>query len=198
VVTKRYANKGTLLQAGTNSSTQAMPLVQLSQDNVFRLVIPVPESYVRYIRVGDPVNVVVDSLARRFTGKVARFSVDVVADTRTMHTEVDVPNTDGALVPGLYAEATLSLEQKQNALSVPLQAVNRNGDQASVFVVGSGNKLEQRQVTLGIETANDAEVTSGLSEDNLIVVSDRSGLKSGQIVNPKVIELTEYQTQPEK
>ena len=198
VVTKRYANKGTLLQAGTNSSTQAMPLVQLSQDNVFRLVIPVPESYVRYIRVGDPVDVVVDSLGRRFRGKVARFSVDVVADTRTMHTEVDVPNTDGALVPGLYAEATLSLEQKQNALSVPLQAVNRNGDQASVFVVGSGNKLEQRQVKLGIETANDAEVTSGLSEDNLIVVSDRSGLKSGQIVNPKVIELTEYQTQPEK
>jgi RND family efflux transporter MFP subunit len=198
VVTKRYANKGTLLQAGTNSSTQAMPLVQLSQDDVFRLVIPVPESYVRYIRVGDPVNVVVGSLGRTFTGKVARFSVDVVADTRTMHTEVDVRNTDGALVPGLYAEATLSLEQKQNALSVPLQAVNRNGDQASVFVVGSGNKLEQRQVTLGIETANDAEVTSGLSEDNLIVVSDRSGLKSGQIVNPKVIELIEYQTQPEK
>jgi len=198
VVTRRYANKGTLLQAGTNSSTQAMPLVRLSQDDVFRLVIPVPESYVRYIRIGDPVDVVVGSLGKSFKGTVKRFSSDVVADTRTMHTEVDVPNTDGSLVPGLYAEATLSLEQKQDALTVPLQAINRSGEQASVFVIGSGNKLDERKVTLGIQTANDAEILSGLSQDNLIVVSDRSGLKSGQLVNPKTIELTEYQGQAEK
>jgi multidrug efflux pump subunit AcrA (membrane-fusion protein) len=114
-----------------------------------------------------------------------------------MHTEVDVPNTDGTLVSGLYAEATLSLEQKEDALTVPLQAINRTGDQASVFVVAPGNKLEERQVTLGIQSANDAEIISGLSADDLIVVSDRSGLKSGQIVNPKVVEVKEYQT-PEK
>ena len=64
VVTERYANLGTLVQAGTSSSTQAMPIVRLSQDDLFRLVIPVPESYVRYIRVGDPVNVHVPSLNR--------------------------------------------------------------------------------------------------------------------------------------
>ena len=198
VVTQRYANKGALLQAGTNSSTQAMPLVRLSQDDVFRLVIPVPESYVRYIRIGDPVSVAVSSLGKTFTGKVARFSVDVVADTRTMHTEVDVTNTDGSLVPGLYAEATLSLEQKQNVLSAPLQAISRSGDQATVFVVGPGNKLEVRPVTLGIQTAADAEIISGLSDDNLLVVSDRSGLKAGQVVNPKIIEITDYQGQQEK
>src|ERR1700752_391201 len=62
VVTERYANLGTLVQAGTSSSTQAMPIVRLSQDDLFRLVIPIPESYVRYIRVGDPVNVHVPSL----------------------------------------------------------------------------------------------------------------------------------------
>jgi multidrug resistance efflux pump len=81
---------GTLMQAGTNSSTQAMPLVKLSQDDLFRLVIPVPESDVPYIHVGDPVNVRIPALNRTFPGKVARFSVDVKADTRTMHTEVDV------------------------------------------------------------------------------------------------------------
>src|SRR5579864_1928793 len=64
VVTQRYANQGTLLQAGTSSSTQAMPLVRVSQDDLFRLVIPVPESYVRYIRIGDPVAVKVSSLNR--------------------------------------------------------------------------------------------------------------------------------------
>jgi RND family efflux transporter MFP subunit len=192
VVTRRYANKGTLLQAGTNSSTQALPLVRLSQDDLFRLVIPVPESYVRYIHVGDSVNVLVGSLDKTFNGKVARFSVDVVADTRTMHTEVDVPNTNGALLPGLYAEATLSLERKDDALSLPLQAISRTGEQTSVYVVGAGNKLQERPVILGIQTSNDAEVVSGLQDDDMVVVSDRSGLKSGQAVSPKIVEITEY------
>ena len=107
VVTQRYANQGALMQAGTNSSTQAMPLVRLSQDDLFRLVIPVPESSVRFIRIGDPVEVQVPALNRSFPGKVARFSVDVQQDTRTMHTEVDVPNPDRLLMPGMYAEAAL-------------------------------------------------------------------------------------------
>jgi len=195
VVTQRYANLGTLIQAGTNSSTQAMPLVHLSEDDVFRLVIPIPESYVRYIKIGDPATVSVTALGKTFTGEVKRFSPDVVANTRTMHTEVDVRNTDGSLVPGLYAEATLLIEQKQNALAVPLQAISRSGDQSSVFVVGPGNKLDVRQVALGIQTANDAEITSGISPNDQIVVSDRSGLKAGQIVSPQTVEVTEYKGQ---
>ena len=95
------------------------------QDDLFRLVIPVPESYVRYIHIGDPVSVNVPSLNRTFPGKVARFSVDVREDTRTMHTEVDVPNPDRVLLPGLYAEATITLEKKDNAVAVPLQAVDQ-------------------------------------------------------------------------
>ena len=69
MVTQRFANLGTLVQAGTSSSTQAMPLVRLSQDDIFRLVIPVPESYVRYIHIGDPVSVMVPSLNRTFPGR---------------------------------------------------------------------------------------------------------------------------------
>ena len=130
VVTQRYANLGTLMQAGTTSSTQAMPLVKLSQDDLFRLVIPVPESDVPYIHVGDPVEVRIPSLNKTFPGKVARFSVDVKADTRTMHTEVDVPNPNRVLIEGMYAEATLRLEHKSAALAVPLQAVDHQGDRS--------------------------------------------------------------------
>ena len=133
IVTQRFANLGTLVQAGTTSSTQAMPIVKLSQDDLFRLVIPVPESYVRYIRIGDPVSVSVPSLNRTVPGKVARFSVDVKEDTRTMHTEVDVPNPDHLLIPGLYAEATMTLDQKGNALAVPLQAVDHEGDRTNAW-----------------------------------------------------------------
>lgn len=198
VVTQRFANKGALMQAGTSSSTQAMPLVQLTEDDVFRLAIPVPESYVRYIRIGDMAKVSIPSLGKTFSGEVKRLSEEVVANTRTMHTEVDVKNTDGSLVAGLYAEATLPIQQKENALTVPLQAINRSGDQATVFVVGPGNKLEERHVTLGVQTDADAEITSGLSGDDQIVISDRSGLKAGQVVTPKTIEAAHYDGQSEK
>ena len=188
VITQRYANLGTLVQAGTSSSTQALPLVRLSQDDLFRLVIPVPESYVKYIRVGDPVQVRVSSLDKTVPGQVARFSVDVSPDTRTMHTEVDVANPDLVLLPGVYAEATITLENKPNAVAVPVQAVNQ-GEHSTVDVVTPANKIEVRPVTLGIQTANDAEVVSGLSEGEQVVVSDRSGLKAGQLVQPKTIQL---------
>jgi RND family efflux transporter MFP subunit len=196
IVTQRYANQGTLLQAGTNSSTQAMPLVRLSQDDRFRLVIPVPESYVHYVHVGDPVSVLVGSLNRRYPAKVERFSVDVKEDTRTMHTEVDVTNPDRVLVPGLYAEATISLERKPNTLAVPIQAVNQ-GERNTVYVVTPADQIEVRPVNLGIQTATDVEILSGLKDAESIVVSDRSGLKSGQHVQPKVIELVGYQAQEE-
>src|SRR6204780_2836130 len=146
VITQRYANLGTLMQAGTTSSTQALPLVKLSQDDLFRLVIPVPESYVKFIHLGDPVSVNVPSLSRTFPGKVARFSVDVREETRTMHTEVDVENPSRVLLPGLYAEATITLEKKDDAIAVPLQAVDQDNNQTTVDVVDSSNKTEIRRI----------------------------------------------------
>lgn len=189
VVTQRYANLGTLVQAGTNSSTQAIPLVRLSQDDLFRLVIPVPESYVRYIRIGDPVSVLVPSLQKTFPGKVTRFSVDVKEDTRTMHTEVDVQNPNRELMAGLYAEATLTVDRQNQALAVPLQAVNHEGDKTTVFLVDRENRIEDRPIKLGIQTATEAEVLSGLQDGDLVVVSDRGGLKAGQQVKPQKIEM---------
>src|SRR6201987_879361 len=193
VVTQRYANLGALVQAGTASSTQAMPIVRLSQDDLFRLVIPVPGSYVRYIKVGDPVDVRVPSLNRSFPGKVTRFSVDVRQDTRTMHTEVDVQNRDRTLMPGLYAEADISLEHRDEIAAIPLQAVNHEGDRTTVLVVNANNEIEDRPVTLGIQTATDAEVLTGLNEGEQVVVSDRSGLKSGQKVHSQIVQIMQYQ-----
>jgi len=198
VVTQRFANLGTLMQAGTSSSTQAMPLVRLSQDDLFRLVIPVPESYVHFIHLGDPVSVNVPSLNRTFPGKVARFSIDVREDTRTMHTEVDVQNPGRVLLPGLYAEATITLEKKDDAIAVPLQSVDQDNNKTTVDVVDSSGKIERRQIVLGIQTATDAEVLSGLQEGELVVVSDRSGLKAGQTVQTKMINLMQYQSSEEQ
>lgn len=197
VVTQRYANLGTLMQSGINSSTQAMALVQLSEDDVFRLVIPVSESWVPFVHIGDPVAVRVASLNKSFPGKVARFSVDVQADTRTMHTEVDVPNPGRVLVPGMYAEATLTLDRRSGVLAVPQEAVNVVGDQRTVWVIDPSNKVEKRTILTGIETPHDVEVTSGLKEGELVAVGDRSALQAGETVRPKEVEIIQSQSQPQ-
>jgi RND family efflux transporter MFP subunit len=193
VVTERYANLGALMQAGTSSSTQAMPLVKLSQDEKFRLVIPAPESDVRFIHIGDPVEVRIPSLNKTFPGKVARFSVDVKSDTRTMHTEVDVANPNRVLIEGMYAEVTLKLEHKTAALAVPLQAVDRQGERSSLLVVNPDNRIEERVVTLGLQNAGYAEALAGLAEGEQVVVSDRGALKSGQLVRPKTVDLMNFE-----
>lgn len=187
VVTQRYANLGTLLQAGTSSSTQAMPLVKLSKEDLYRLVIPVPEAYVSAIKVGDTVSVHVPALNQTFPGQVSRFSFDVHQDTRTMHTEVDVPNPTGSLIPGMYAEVLLSLNRDSDVLAVPLESVDRESDKASVCLVDSSGKIERRTVKLGVETATDVEVLSGLEEGEQVVVSDRSGLTPGEQVHARLV-----------
>jgi len=193
VVTQRNANLGTLVQAGT-SSTQAMPLVRLSEENLYRLVIPVPETYVSYIKVGDPVSVRVSAFNKTFPGRVARFSFELHDATRTMHTEVDVPNPTGELLPGLFAEATLTLNRSGAALTIPVQAIDQQGDRATVYVVDPSNRVEVRPVSLGIEgqAENDTEVRSGLVEGEQVIVSDRSGLKPGQEVRPQLAPPATY------
>lgn len=194
VVTQRYANQGTLMQAGTSSSTQALPLVRLSEDDLFRLVIPVPESYVHYIHIGDPVMVSVPSLNRIFPGRVARFSVDVREDTRTMHTEVDVPNPQRVLLPGLYADATVTLENVKDAIAVPLEAVDQTNGNTTVDLITPSNKLEVRQIQPGIQTPDYLQAISGLQPGDEVVVGDRGALKDGQLVQPKIVDLIQYRS----
>jgi RND family efflux transporter MFP subunit len=198
VVTQRYANLGALMQAGT-TSVQATPLVRLSDESLYRLVIPVPESDVKYIHVGDPVAVRVPALNDlTVRGKVARFSVDVSGATRTMHTEVDIPNANGKLIPGTYAEADITLGNNPAALVVPLQAIDRQGDQTSVMVVDPDNHIQVKQVTLGIQMPDYVAVTSGLAAGEQVVVSDRSGLKPGQTVQAKPLQSISYQGSSQK
>jgi len=198
IVTQRYANFGTLVQAGTNSNANVLPIVKLSQENLYRLVIPVPETYVGYIKIGDRVEVHVPSLNKNFPGKVARFASEVNDATRTMHTEVAVLNPTGELIPGLYAEATLSLNRNGDALTIPVQAVDRQEDKASAYVIDSSNKIQVCPIVLGMqsETENDVEVLSGLEEGQEVVVSDRSGLKPGEVVHPQLAPAATYGAKP--
>ena len=191
VVTQRFANLGAMMQAGT-SSTQSTPLVRLSEEDVYRLVIPVPETYVKYIKIGEPIEVKVNALGETVVGKVARFSAEVNSQTRTMHTEVNVPNPKGNLLPGMYAEADLTFNAAGSAITVPIQAIDREGDQTSVMLLQADNTIQRRPVTLGIQTANYAEVASGLTPGERIIVSDRGSLKPGERVAPTKQDVIAY------
>ncbi|HVP43280.1 MAG TPA: efflux RND transporter periplasmic adaptor subunit [Terriglobales bacterium] len=186
IITKRYADTGSLIQAGTASSTQAMPVVRLAEADKFRLTLPVPESAVPLVHLGSTVQVRVPALRHTFEGRVARFADALDQQTRTMHTEVDVVNKD-SLVLGMYAEVDLVLEHKATALTVPVQAVSRNGGESSVLVVGSDNRLEERKVRLGMEGAHRLEITSGLQEGERVVIGSRSQFRTGERVTPKLV-----------
>jgi RND family efflux transporter MFP subunit len=189
VITHRYADTGAMIQAGTSSQSQAMPLVRLSQNNLLRLTIQVPESTVSRIHIGAPVDVNVQALNRNFQGKVARFSDKLNLDTRTMATEVDVPNPTLALVPGMYAYASITTDEARGVVVAPVQAVDRKDDKATVLVVGGDGRLELRPVVLGLESPDRVEVQSGLRDGDLVVIGSRAQLKAGAAVTPKITEL---------
>ena len=109
VVVWRYANTGTLIQSGTGSDSQSLPVVTLAQSGLLRLRLPVPEDAVKYVHVGDEMQVRVDAIGRSFTGKVVRFTRNVSLQTRTMETEIDVENKDLSIDPGMYANTQLQL-----------------------------------------------------------------------------------------
>ena len=187
VITHRYADKGAMIQAGTSSQTQAMPVVRLSQIDTLRLSIAVPESAVPLIRVKTPVTVRVPAVGRTFPGTVSRFAGRLDPETRTMLVEVDVPNPTGELVPGMNAEASLSLKQVSGALTVPIEAVDGQGAQARVFVIGDGNRVAPIPVQVELETADRAAVTGALAPGALVVVGNRDQLKPGTVVMPKIV-----------
>ncbi|HYM79137.1 MAG TPA: efflux RND transporter periplasmic adaptor subunit [Candidatus Dormibacteraeota bacterium] len=195
VVTKRYADTGALIQAGTASETQSMPVVQLAEWSRLRLVVPVPESAVSELRIGSTVKVHVSAMNRDFDGKIARFADALDEETRTMHTEIDVENPDGVLKDGMYAEARIILTQHNDALTVPIQALDRNPAGATVLVVDAQGRVEQRQLQLGVEGSNRVEVVSGLAEGDRVIIGNRSTFHSGEKVSPKIVNDNSLETE---
>jgi len=187
VVTKRYADTGALIQAGTASNTQSMPLVTLAELKRLRLDFPVPESAVSGVHVGDPVEVSVVSMGKTFSAKVSRFAQKVDSSTRTMLTELDVDNADFRFTPGMYATVQLTLSEKKDALAIPIQSVSA-GESPTVLVLNKDHKVEERPVTVGLETASMAEILSGLSEDDLVVMGSRSSIQLGEVAMAKEMD----------
>lgn len=187
VVIWRYADTGALIQAGTSSDSQSLPLIKLSQSDLLRLRLPVPEDAVGYIHEGDAVQIRVDALHRSLSGKIVRFTRNVSLDTRTMETEIDVSNKDLSITPGMYANTYVRLAHKENTLTVPLLAIQRDDSgRTTVLVVDSQNQVHQRAVTLGIQGSLLAEVKSGLEQGDRVVLGNAARYKDGETITPRV------------
>lgn len=187
VVTVRYADTGSLVAAGTSSSTQAIPVVRIAQVSKLRLVLPIPESIAAQIRVGDPVKVRVQALNKDISGKVSRFADSLDLQTRTMQTEIDFENAKGELIPGMYTETQLVLADRPNTLSLPLEAVTQSGNNSTVLAVTSQNTVEERKITVGLQGKSRVEVLSGLAEGDRVVIGNRSQFRDGEKIQPKEV-----------
>jgi RND family efflux transporter MFP subunit len=188
VITWRYADPGALIESGTASATQARSLLRISDNYHLRLDFPVSVEYVQYIHLGDKVGVRVQSLGgKTFTGSVIRFTDRVSESTRTMITEIEVLNPNLEIVPGMYAIAVFRAENRPHALSIPLEA-SASGGATRVLVVNASHEIEERPVTLGLETPTHYEVVSGLQEGDLVMLGNPAHLKPGEKVETKIIQ----------
>jgi RND family efflux transporter MFP subunit len=190
VVTWRYADTGSLVQAGTTNNNSA-PLVKLAQVNILRLRIPVPESLAGSVRIGEPAEVVVHATGKRFTGKVTRFTDSVDRTTRTMQVEIDVPNDKYKLQPGMYADVALQVQNHPDALTIPVQAVQHENGKSSVLVIDQQNRVQARQIETGLEDPNRVEVLSGLNEGDRVIIGNFGSYQAGQTVEPKAAKLSD-------
>jgi len=187
VVTMRYADVGSLIQAGTASNTQSMPVVKLAQSDLLRLRMPVPEEDVPFIKIGGDVQIKLQATGKIISGKIVRFTRELTTSTRTMLAEVDVPNPDLTLSAGMTAETTIVLQARKGALTVAAGAVLGAADrQAYVLIVDSDNKVQKVPVKLGIQGPDRVEITQGLSEHQSVIVSGQENYQTGQIVRPKL------------
>ena len=187
VVTQRNADTGSLIQAGTGSNGQGIPLVRVAQSDLLRLRMPVPEADVRFIHPGSIVTVTVRAVSRVFNARIVRFTRALDAETRTMLAEVDVPNNDLSLSPGMYAETEIILQRHAKVLSIPSQAVVQDSDQPYVLIVNAAKQVERRNVQLGIQGGNRTEITSGLAQGDLVILAGQTNYQTGEVVRPQEV-----------
>ena len=184
VVIWRFADTGALIQGGTNSNSQELPIVRLSQSGLLRLRVPVPEDDVKFVHEGDQLQVRVDAINRSFTGKIVRFTRDINLETRTMETEVDVENRDLSISPGMYANTALQLGHVSGVVTIPVEALVLSGHQETVYALDSENHVHIRNVQVGVTGSKLAEIKSGLNPGDRVLVGGQDKYHEDEEVSP--------------
>ena len=181
-ITKRNTDIGALINAGNSGMNQELFVVALV--NPIRVYVDVPEIYAPSVRRGVNASIELPSLpGQRFTGSVARTADAIDPGTRTLRTEIDVPNSDGKLLPGSYAQVHFGVHVATTRLSVPVNALLFRSEGPRAAVVGSDGKVHLKPVVIGRDYGTDVEILGGLETSDSIVLNPSDSLEEGQPVH---------------
>jgi RND family efflux transporter MFP subunit len=184
VVTARYADPGTLIPASTSGGVGAStPVVAVATLSPVRVYVDLPQADAPFVKDGDDAVVTVTEYGgRRFAGAVTRHPQALTAGTRTMLVEVDLPNEDSALLPGMYTQVEIALTGRRAALRIPDDVLIFRGGKTMVPIV-DGDKLRVVEVALGYDDGRSSEVLSGLEGDELVAMNVGQTAKDGELVS---------------
>jgi membrane fusion protein (multidrug efflux system) len=184
VVTRRWVDPGAFIPAATSSSAaQNAAVLTIMDSSQVRVQVAIPETEAPFVKNGVAVQVTVGELRGRiFDGTVTRYAHALDEATKTMLTEIEIPNPDGELIPGMYASVRLVVERKPDALLVPAESLVIEKNKTSVFTVAA-NKAKKVAVKTGFNDGISAEIVDGLRADDAVVLVGKQTLTDGQPVN---------------
>jgi RND family efflux transporter MFP subunit len=185
VVARRLVNRGDLVQAAT--TTRTTPLFTVQRIDTMRVFCDVPENEVPYLHIGDSAIVKPDGFeGKPFVGAVTRFSLRLNPETRNMRTEIDLSNPEERLYPGMYAEVSLEMNPRPDALTVPATAVGSDGVGKFVYTI-TDNRISRLTISVGLTDNDRTEVTGGLSKETPVVTTFRGAPPLGTSVRSPVV-----------
>jgi RND family efflux transporter MFP subunit len=185
VVTERHVDPGDLVRnTQTGGKQNEQPLFVVTRMDSVRVRVPVPERDAPLVDVGDEAQITLQALGSQiFTGPVARIAGILDEHTRSMLVEIDLPNSDGKLLCGMFGQATIALEPVREKIVLPVAAVRYDHSGKSyVYVVNATDQIDVVDVQIGWDTGQLVEIVSGLTGDERIVGPMLGRLKAGQKV----------------
>jgi RND family efflux transporter MFP subunit len=181
VLTRRDVDLGALITAGSGAQTK--PLFELAQVDILRVYVSVPEAYAPSVRPGMKATLQLDEFpGQKFTGTVVRTADAIDPATRTLNTEVDVPNRDGKLMPGGYAQVHFALPVQTQRMSVPVNALLFRSEGVRAATVGDDSKVHLKPVVIGRDFGTKVEIVSGLTPQDRIIINPPDSLGEGDAV----------------
>ncbi len=180
VLTRRNVDPGALINAGAGGRE----MFDLAQTETLRVFVSVPQSYAAAIHVGSPAWVTLEELpGQKFEGKVAHTADAIDPTTRTLLTEVDVPNQNGKLLPGSYGQVHFAQTTKVERVIVPVNAMLFRSEGPRLAVVGKDNKVQLRPIAIGKDFGSTLEILQGVTKDDAVIVNPADSIEDGQQVN---------------
>jgi len=204
VITKRNVDPGALITAGTGAGTGTTAtgttgpeLFDIARIDPLRVYTSVPQAYAPYIKVGAETYITLQEYpGQKFKARVTRTAEAIDVNTRTLLTEVDVPNKDGRLLPGSFGEVHFAVGSNIDKVTVPVNALLFRAQGPQVAVVGPDKKVQLRQISIGKDYGTSLEIIAGVTTADQIVINPPDSLEAGQLVNLAPAPPGEVEGQP--